>query len=174
VTVSFEKYRISSLYDYEKLTPQIARWTGELYTVLSETTFERLSKGHLNKEQTKVFFSSNLILNSVGFMGYITKNYPYIWRPYKNEIIQMYNIQAKNVLKYLMMKYTVNKRECVDHWCDQFIREFSHMQDPENDSLSLAKIRFDYSKDKQYAAKIKETLNAYIKMTKKYLTKFQR
>jgi|JI6StandDraft_1071083.scaffolds.fasta_scaffold04935_5 hypothetical protein len=70
----------------------------------------------------KVYFSSNLILNSVAFMGYVSRNYPYIWRPYRNEIIEHFNLQSKNALKYLMIKYAINRRECVDHWCDQYIR----------------------------------------------------
>lgn len=107
-------------------------------------------------------------------MGYVNRQYPYIWRPHRNEIIKQFNLQSKNALKYLMVKYAVNKRECVDHWCDQYIREIDSMMSPENDSLSAARIRFDYNKDKHYAGKIKELLNLYVRMTKKYFGMFQR
>lgn len=49
LAISFESYRISSLYDYEKLVPQIACWTGHLYSLLSERTYEMTKERHLTK-----------------------------------------------------------------------------------------------------------------------------
>lgn len=107
-------------------------------------------------------------------MGYVTENYPYIWKPRRNDIVEVYNTQSKNALKYLMTKYTVKKRETADHSCDHLMKEFTWMHHPDHDSLACTKIRFDFNKDKQYSFKIKEVLNAYIKMTKRYYNRFQR
>lgn len=93
-----------------------------MFSDLSSSTFERLKSNQLTKDQMKVYFSSNLILNSVLFMGYITENYPYIWKPRRNDILDLYNTHSKNALTYLMTKYTVKKRESVDHSCDQIIK----------------------------------------------------
>lgn len=121
----------------------------------------------------KVFFSASLIYNSVTFMGFVSSHYPYIWRPHRNEIMKEFTLQSKNSLKYLMVKYAVNRRECVDHWCDQFIHEMNQLHSVDNDSLTAARIRFEYNKDKHYAGKIKEVLNLYIRMTKKFFGRFQ-
>jgi hypothetical protein len=94
--------------DYEEIKEVLELWIGELYYRTSELVYGLLDAGDLtSKEEMKMQFSKNLILNCVCLFDELQERYKDVWKENKEKFVQVMTLAAKKSLNFLMRKYPV-------------------------------------------------------------------
>ena len=115
---NFKEYRDVlleiSLRDFDYITPtthieqinsSIRKWIGTLFDKLSKASFAGYFQDQLSEEETKVFFSRNLIINFINFIDCFQSKTAYNWPELSKEVIRSFEQHSKRALEFLMSKY---------------------------------------------------------------------
>jgi hypothetical protein len=91
----------------------ISKWIAELYDQLCHQTFLGYYSQHLSESEAKIFFTNSMSLNFESMTRHFYKNYKWLWRSYRDELINHFEVESSNNIQFMEVKYPQKRKTFV-------------------------------------------------------------
>lgn len=152
-------------------------WLGSLYNRIAEQSFAGYFSRYLNHDETKEYYTRNVIINFSLFVEFLEKQHSALWKDRAVDIIEHFEVQSSRVVEYLALKYPQQQRSYVSSEVREAIQSMDNSDDPTLDYLHSTgcpfKKKIENDDDKPIVENIKLFFNKIISLSEQHMDEWR-